>query len=260
MNDETESDPLVEATPDVRFPTVTQSLPKIGEENPIPRDNPWPQINMPTSPFAGSGNDSFRPQQHDAFDEVLLRADIMGRDDEDFSEKIGWIYWRLAGDEESSSSSSSLDSGGAGDNSDPSDSKDTAIVKASYALTGNVAMFVTEMPEVRFEDISVLSLEGRRTKISIDPHFTELCHPGTLLCCGFAPDLPVPLGIKIEQNGDSYSIIIQQPNEGLLATEVVIRFTAIRNGFLGTRLPERTDLQRIESNATINSAYSGRKD
>jgi len=40
----------------------------------------------------------------------------------------------------------------------------------------------------------------------------------------------------------------------------VIRFTAIRNGFLGTRLPERTDLQRIESNATINSAYSGRKD
>ena len=164
----------------------------------------------------------------------------------------------------SSSSSSSSSSGGSDvpppeESSDLGDSKSTAIVPASWALSGYVAMFITEMPEVRFEDVETLKLTSRRARIAVDPQFVELCESGSLKCCGYAPNRPVPLGLVIEELMGETFILVEQPAEGPLATEVTVRFTAIRRGFAGTRLPERTEQQFHENNAFINSAYSGDK-
>ena len=120
-------------------------------------------------------------------------------------------------------------------------------------------MFIAEMPNVRFDDVETLKLYERVQRIPLDPRFVELCEPGTLKCCGYAADRPVPLGIRIEENmGETFIIVENQP-EGTMATEVTVRYSAIRKGFLGARMPARTHSQFVQNEAFINSAYDGAK-
>ena len=75
--------------------------------------------------------------------------------------------------------------------------KSTAIVPASWSPTGYTALFIAEMPEVRFDDVMTASVIDSESLLEIDPKYLEVCEPGSVRVCGCVPDLPVLVGATV---------------------------------------------------------------
>jgi len=138
------------------------------------------------------------------------------------------------------------------DSSDSGDSKSTAIVPASWTEEGYAALYIAEMPDVRFDDVvDFINLKGRNTILKIDPRYLEVCEQSSLSVCGAVGDMPGGLGVSLEEG----SIIIRKGifNRSKNAT---IRITGKRKGFLKTRFEPRTKEQFKENEEFINSAYN----
>lgn len=131
--------------------------------------------------------------------------------------------------------------------------KSTAIVPASWSPTGFTALFVLEMPEVRFEDVATVKIPQRDGEIRIDPKFIAVCEPNTMKPCGFACEAPVNVGLKVAHG----LIQIRFSEQADEVVELTIRLSAIRNGFLGKRFPDRTREQFEANERFIRSAYPG---
>ena len=71
---------------------------------------------------------------------------------------------------------------------------------ASWSPTGYTALFIAEMPEVRFDDVMTATVVDDETHLAIDPRFMEVCEPGTVRVCGCVPDLPVLVGAVVEND------------------------------------------------------------
>ena len=133
--------------------------------------------------------------------------------------------------------------------------KSTAIVPASWTPTGYAALFIHEMPEVRFDDIVIATVPMHDHDIALDPHFVEVCATGTIEVCGISVDKPVQLGARVHGNHIRLKWGTQDPTH---AARVVIRITGIRRGFTGHRFPPRTKEQFEANERFINSAYPAR--
>jgi hypothetical protein len=131
--------------------------------------------------------------------------------------------------------------------------KSTAIVPASWSPTGYSALFIHEMPEVRFDDV-LTAIVDDETLIAIDPRFLEVCEPGTVQVCGCVPDLPVPVGAAVENDAVRVRLGARGSDQSV---NLVIRLTGIRKGFSSQRFPNRTEEQFLANEAFIRSAYPG---
>ena len=132
--------------------------------------------------------------------------------------------------------------------------KSTAIVPASWSPTGYTALFIHEMPEVRFDDVLTAIVTDDETRISIDPRFLEVCEPGSVQVCGCVPDLPIPVGAAVENDANRVRLGARGDTESV---NLVIRLTGIRKGFSSQRFPNRTEEQFLANEAFIRSAYPG---
>ena len=158
-----------------------------------------------------------------------------------------------------SQSSESLSSESQSSESQPSESswsgsdKSTAIIPASWASTGYTALFIHEMPEVRFDDVIIATVpQSDASQVQIDSRFVEACEPGSLEVCGIAPDKPISVGASV--HGDRIWIRCAPPEPGE-SVRLVLRVTGIRRGFAGKRFPLRTREQFEANERFINSAY-----
>lgn len=130
--------------------------------------------------------------------------------------------------------------------------KSSAIVPASWSPTGYVALFIHEMPEVRFDDVLAATVAQEDQDVRIDPHFVEVCTKGTIEVCGVSVDKPVVVGARAMKDVVRLQFGTQNPKQ---AVRVVIRLTGIRRGFAGKRFPRRTHAQFVANERFINSAY-----
>jgi hypothetical protein len=132
--------------------------------------------------------------------------------------------------------------------------KSTAIVPASWSPTGYTALFIAEMPEVRFDDVMNATVADDDTSLPIDSRFLEVCDPGSVQVCGCVPDLPIPVGAVVD--GDAVRVRLGARGEDE-SVNLVIRLTGIRKGFRSQRFPDRTEEQFLANEAFIRSAYPG---
>ncbi|MAD80587.1 MAG: hypothetical protein CMJ50_07060 [Planctomycetaceae bacterium] len=132
--------------------------------------------------------------------------------------------------------------------------KSTAIVPASWSPTGYAALFIAEMPEVRFDDVMTATVVEDETLLPIDPKFMEVCEPGSVQVCGCVPDLPVPVGAIVENGAVHVRLGVRDGDHPISLT---IRLTGIRKGFSSQRFPDRTEQQFIANEEFIRSAYPG---
>lgn len=155
-----------------------------------------------------------------------------------------------SGSTSSSGSSSGTGSSGTGDTGSD---KSTAIVPASWSPKGFTALFVSESPEVRFDDVLVIEMPQRNAVVSIDPKFVEVCEPGSIEVCGWSVNRPVLLGAAVDGGLVDVEFAERHPDRLL---RVVLRLTGIRKGFAGHRFPERSRAQYDANERFIRSAYN----
>ena len=269
----------LEPTPfagDSRFPERHNVMPMIGDETLTAREVNFPMVQPPQ--FDGYENNDFRPQRGDAYDEVMLKGDIKRRQDDDFTEQTGWIYWRRIGGGSSSdsssisvssssapsSSSSGSSSDSSADDSAASSSKSTCIITVPtwFRETGRAALFNLECPEVRFLDWAFdVDLVARVTKVPIEFGYNHVCDDGTIRVYSVQSRKPESFGAYID--GD-YIVI----DSGLFwrwkSKKVTVSLTAVRDGFstnptddpfFDPRMPERTVEQQVLNENKVNEAY-----
>ena len=125
---------------------------------------------------------------------------------------------------------------------------------AGWSPTGYTALFIAEMPEVRFDDVMTATIVEDETLLTIDPKFVEVCEPGSVQVCGCVPDLPIPIGAVVEN--DSVRVRLGARGEDQFVN-LVVRLTGIRKGFNGQRFPDRAEEQFLANEEFIRSAYPG---
>lgn len=161
----------------------------------------------------------------------------------------------------SGSSGSGLGSGGSGSGSGGTGSggsssggsnKSTAIVPAAWSPTGYTALFISEAPEVRFDDVIVATIPQADGAVPIDPRFIAVCEAGTLEVCGSSTDRPAVLAARVAGDHVRLEFADQRPDQEL---RVVLRLTGIRRGFAGHRFPDRSRAQFDANERFIRSAY-----
>jgi hypothetical protein len=137
----------------------------------------------------------------------------------------------------------------------PSESdKSTAIVPAAWSPGGYTALFTSEAPDVRFDDLITATVTDRETWLTIDYRFIDVCEPGTIQVCGCVPDLPVLVGAVVDHDRLRVRLGPRDTDEPV---RLVIRLTAIRRGFAGHRFPDRTREQFLANERFLQSAYPG---
>lgn len=185
--------------------------------------------------------------------------------DQIVSSDVTWAAMIFTGDD--SSESSEDGSSGGSEPPTPSDGsseasegssgsdKSTAIVPVKSSPTGYRAWFTVEATDVRFIDYIKGDLKRRVTRVPVCPVVLECVEADTVLAAGYTADLPCPLGITFDKD----AFVVTMPkylDKEDRPKSVVIQLTAIRKGFMGKRLPTRTEKQFRENEVFLNSAYS----
>jgi hypothetical protein len=137
--------------------------------------------------------------------------------------------------------------------SDRGSDKSTAIVPATFTRDGYTALFTEECPEVRFDDVVLVTMTGHAIEVPIDPQFIEVCEANLIEVCAAQPDQPVIVGARVVR--DRIRITLSEPVTEPL--RIVVRLTAIRRGFAGMRFPNRTREQFHANEQFLQSAYPG---
>lgn len=143
---------------------------------------------------------------------------------------------------------------GTGTGSSTGTGSKTIIVPVPWSQTGYTALFVAEMPEVRFDDIIHATVMDKDSYVPIDPRLVDVCEPDSLAVCGCVPDVPVLVGAIVECGGIRVRLGGRKRKTPVTLT---IRLTGIRKGFAGTRFPSRTREQFIANERFLQSAYPG---
>lgn len=147
---------------------------------------------------------------------------------------------------ESSTGSTSTSSVGESLGSD----KSTAIVPCGFHSTGFTALFTSEAPDVRFEDVMTIRARNRNLNIKIDPRFVEVCEKGTISVISVCSSSPAQVGATVEGGVVHVSIIARKIPEF-----VTLKLSGIRRGFKGMRFPVRSQAQFEANERFLNSAY-----
>lgn len=131
-------------------------------------------------------------------------------------------------------------------------SKSTAIVPASWTGTGYAALYIAEMPDVRFDEVMTVKVAQEYTCVLVDPRYVEVCEQDTIAVVSVCCDEPVVCGAKYVDGVVELKFADPDPLIELTAT---IRLSAIRRGFKNIRFEPRTERQFEQNEAFINSAY-----
>lgn len=123
---------------------------------------------------------------------------------------------------------------------------------ASWSETGFTALFITESPEVRFDDVIVKWVKQVDTCIEVDPRFVEVCERGSVEVFGCQSHRPTNIGAVVNGGKVHLRFAEQDPSQ---EHRVVLRLTGIRKGFAGMRFPDRTRNQFEHNERFIRSAY-----
>jgi len=140
--------------------------------------------------------------------------------------------------------------GSSSSSSSSSSSKSTAIVPCSWNETGYTALFIAEMPEVRFDDHVEISPTKRFSKTPIDFKFLEVCEPDSVKVISAIGDTGSVRYARVE----GQEIILSLPLF-MRPKKVFVRLSGIRRGFRNLRFPDRTENQFNHNEKFINSAY-----
>jgi hypothetical protein len=207
----------------------------------------------PSSPSSPLSSDSSQPSSYPSSDESDLPSPTSSSNESPSSDPSS----PQPSSERSSKRSKSPESESApSELSSRQSDKSTAIVPASWSSAGYTALFIAEMPEVRFDDVMTAIVSEDETLVPIDPKFIEVCERGTLQVCGCVPDVPVPIGAVVKD--DAVHVRTQSPIDNHKSTiQVTLRLTGIRKGFQSQRFPNRTEQQFLANEEFIRSAYPG---
>jgi hypothetical protein len=132
--------------------------------------------------------------------------------------------------------------------------KSTAIVPAPWSPTGYVALFIAEMPEVRFDDVVTFAVRGRRQSVALDHRFLAVCEKDSIVLCGSGTDNG--RAARVWLAGKQLNVEVSRL-PWLRPGQISVRLSGIRKGFAGKRFPNRTHKQFEANEAFINSAYPG---
>ena len=194
--------------------------------------------------IAASERDArFSPHSDEAMGLPLLRACIKEEGEEEFTEKIGRIYWRKEGEHDPECDPCDLSNTGSG--------KCCIIeVPEGFWESRYTALICMEAPEVRFEDFNDLTLTGRYTCTELDPRYVAVCEPGTIMVRSVQGAKPGSYGATVSKKG------ILEIDAGffwrLKSRKVKVSLTGIRKGFgenpsrdpfSAVRFPRRTKEQ-----------------
>lgn len=125
---------------------------------------------------------------------------------------------------------------------------------ATWSPTGYTALFIAEMPEVRFDDVMMATVTDSETLLAIDPKYLEVCEPDSVRVCGCVPDFPVLVGATVADGQVRVRLGARDDDQPVTLT---VRLTGIRKGFHRHRFPDRTEEQFLANEAFIRSAYPG---
>jgi hypothetical protein len=110
--------------------------------------------------------------------------------------------------------------------------------RARYEVANNsyTALFISEEPEVRFNDVFTVTLpQVKSHRMVIDPKHLEVCEPRSIeVLCG--TDLPIAVGSAVEGDCIHFRFARQNLRKKV---RVTVRLTGIRKGFGGVRFPDR---------------------
>lgn len=132
--------------------------------------------------------------------------------------------------------------------------KSSAIVPAEWSPSGYTALFVEEQPEVRFDDVMIVTVPHiPLVFIQIDPRYIAVCEPNSIAVCGCVPLAPIAIGASVVADKIQIRFAEKVTSEKI---QVTIRLTGIRRGFADMRFPDRTKEQFDANEKFIKSAYA----
>ena len=106
-----------------------------------------------------------------------------------------------------------------------------------------------EAPEVRFEDVIEAQVKDKETFIYIDAKVLDGIECDTLTVIGSSSE-PVPVGFSIDDD----RIKVKLTRSRKKPIDVTMRISAIRKGFKGVRLSERTREEFVANEQFLRSA------
>ena len=110
-----------------------------------------------------------------------------------------------------------------------------------------------EAPGVDFLDVIQVTVPQRDQKVSIDPHFLEVCEKDMVACTGAQPNRPLLVGAEV--NGSVVQLRFSEQSDEKV--KLVISLRGTRRGFAGVRFPSRTREQFDANERFLKSAYPG---
>lgn len=157
-------------------------------------------------------------------------------------------------DGSSPGSSGGSSPGGSSDNG--SGKSSSAIVPDRLSSTGYTALFVEEAGDVRFNEyVMDVPVTGRKVEVEVEPHYVEVCVPGSLRVFSACGDRPAMIGGRVEGG----RVKLEVETMGLPLPGVVqIKLSGIRRGFADRtkwRYPERTPDEFQRNEAFIKLAH-----
>ena len=198
----------------------------------------------------------FQPQRGEGFEEVQLKGNIryaLDNETEFVEERTGWILWRRLIEPSTSQSSSSSQfessSSPSSDSVSSGSAKDSCIVPVSWG-TGWTALYCVESKDVIFIERQSVELTGRKTKVTIDPKFLEVCKVGSVEVYGCSGQDGLAWS-RVEKN----YIVITRPYLFNRATAVNILMIGIRSDVENKPWPEMTKEQFDHNEERIKSFY-----
>lgn len=120
-----------------------------------------------------------------------------------------------------------------------------AIVPADDRRVG---LFCVESPDVRFEDVMRVELDGAERVIPIDPVFIAVCEPASLLVVGLVPSTPANIGAEVLNN----CLVLRV--DGRVPKSVTVKLSGIRRQRGGVRFPRFTEQEMLKNNAFWDQA------
>ena len=119
-----------------------------------------------------------------------------------------------------------------------------------------MAVYCTESPEVRFDDVQTIHVSGRKEfSVEMCPEYVHTCEAGTIQAVGHSVDEPAMVGLKVEEG----NILVKIVEAGRMPSTLVVHLSGIRSGMKDVRHEPKTEAQAKFNNAfwSIPKTYGG---
>ncbi|MGE0609841.1 MAG: hypothetical protein AB7O62_22310 [Pirellulales bacterium] len=112
-----------------------------------------------------------------------------------------------------------------------------------------VGLFCVEAPQVRFEDVLKVRINGVETIHELDSTFLDVCERDSVEVVGVSTPIPTTVGVEV------MSARLRITVAGDLPEYVVLKLSGIRVGRSGARFPRFTESQMHRNNNFWSGAH-----